>query len=77
MVLVYSVKVTSKDLTIRCIAYKCFTQTVYMSQDSSVGIETGYGLDDRMIGVRSPVGVGKFSLRLRVQTGSGPTQSSI
>jgi hypothetical protein len=42
-----------------------------MSRDSSVGIATGYGVDDRMIGVRLPVGAGNFSLRHRVQTGSG------
>jgi hypothetical protein len=42
-----------------------------MSLDSSVGIETGYGLDDRMVGVRFPTGAGNFSLRHRVQTGSG------
>jgi hypothetical protein len=36
-----------------------------------IGIATGYGLDDRMIGVRFPVGAGNFSLRHRVQTGSG------
>jgi hypothetical protein len=32
---------------------------------------TGYGLDDRMIGVRFPAGAGNFSLHHRVQTGSG------
>jgi len=42
-----------------------------MSRDSSIGIETGYGLDDRMIGVRLPAEAGYFSLRYRVQTGSG------
>jgi hypothetical protein len=42
-----------------------------LSRDSSVGIATGYGLDDRMIGVRFPAGVGNSSLRHRVQTGSG------
>jgi hypothetical protein len=30
----------------------------------------GYGLDDRMIWVRFPVGVGKFSPHHRIQTGS-------
>jgi hypothetical protein len=29
---------------------------LYESQDSSVGIVTGYGLDDRGVGVRVPVG---------------------
>jgi hypothetical protein len=42
-----------------------------MSRDSSVGIATGYGLDDRMIGVRFPAGAGNFSLRRRIQTDSG------
>jgi hypothetical protein len=40
-----------------------------MSRDSSVGIATDYGLDDRMIGVRFPVGAENFS-RLHVHTGS-------
>jgi hypothetical protein len=46
------------------------------SRDSSVGIETGYGLDDLMIGVRFPAGEGNFSLRHRVQTGSGAHPAS-
>jgi hypothetical protein len=37
---------------------------------------TGYGLDDRMIGVRFPVGAGNFSLRHNVQTGSGAYPAS-
>jgi hypothetical protein len=41
-----------------------------MSRDSSVGIATGYGLDDRMIGIRIPAEAGNFFLRHRVQTGS-------
>jgi hypothetical protein len=41
-----------------------------------VGIATGYGLDDRMIGVRFPPGAGNFSLRHRVQTGSGAHPTS-
>jgi hypothetical protein len=41
------------------------------SLDSSVGIVTGYGLDDWMIRVRFPAGAGNFSLRHHVQTGSG------
>jgi hypothetical protein len=32
-----------------------------MSRDSSVGIVTGYGLDDRGVGVRVPVGSRIFS----------------
>jgi hypothetical protein len=42
-----------------------------MSLHSSVCIATGYGLDDRMIGVRFPAGARNFSLHHRVQTGSG------
>jgi hypothetical protein len=41
------------------------------SRNSSVGIASGYGLDDRTIGVRFPAGAGNFYLRHRVQTGSG------
>jgi hypothetical protein len=40
------------------------------------GIAPGCKLDDRTIGVRIPAKVGKFSLRHRVQTGSGTHQTS-
>jgi hypothetical protein len=40
-------------------------------RDSSVGIATGYGLNDRMVGVRFQAGAGYFSLRHCVQTCSG------
>jgi hypothetical protein len=43
---------------------------------SSVGISTGYGLDDRIIGVRFPASAGNFSLRHRAQTGSGAHPAS-
>jgi hypothetical protein len=43
--------------------------------DSVVGIATGYGLDDRGVGVRVPVG-SQFSLLHVVQTGSGAHLSS-
>jgi hypothetical protein len=46
------------------------------SRDISVGIASGYGLDDRMIGVRFPAEVGNFSLHHRVQTGSGTHPAS-
>jgi hypothetical protein len=46
------------------------------SRDSSVGIATGYGLDDRMIGVRIPAVAGNFSLRHHVKTGSGAHPAS-
>jgi len=39
------------------------------SRGSSVGIASGYGLDDRGSGVRLSAGAGDFSLHHRVQTG--------
>jgi hypothetical protein len=36
----------------------------------------GYGLDDRAVGVRSPVGAEDFSSSLLVQTGSGAHPAS-
>jgi hypothetical protein len=47
-----------------------------MSRSSSVSIVSDYGLDDRAIGVRSPVGAKDFSSNLCVQTGSGANPSS-
>jgi hypothetical protein len=41
-----------------------------------VGITNGYGLYDRMIGVRFPAGDGNFSLRHHVQTVSGSHPAS-
>jgi hypothetical protein len=41
------------------------------SRDSSVGIATGYGLDDRGSRVQVPAGARNFSLHHRVQNGSG------
>jgi hypothetical protein len=40
------------------------------SRGSSVSIVSGYGLDNRAIGVRSPAGAKVFSSNLYVQTGS-------
>jgi hypothetical protein len=45
--------------------------TVNIVWDCSVGIATGYGLDDRMIAVRFSAGAGTFSVRHHVQTISG------
>jgi hypothetical protein len=42
----------------------------------SVSIMSGYGLDDRAIGVRSPAGAKDFSSNLCVQTGSGAHPAS-
>jgi hypothetical protein len=41
-----------------------------MIRDCAVGIATGYGLDDREVGVRVPVGSRMSSLHV-VQTGPG------
>jgi hypothetical protein len=43
---------------------------------SSASIVSGYGLDDRAIGVRSPAGTKDFSSSLCVQTGSGAHPAS-
>jgi hypothetical protein len=47
-----------------------------MSRVSSVSIVSDYGLDDRVIGVRSPTGEKDFSSNLCVQTGSGAHPAS-
>jgi hypothetical protein len=48
---------------------------IYKSRDSIVGIATGYGLDDRGVGVRVPVGQECSHLHV-VQTGSGVQPTS-
>jgi hypothetical protein len=48
-----------------------------MSRDSSVGIATGYGLDDREFGVRVPVGSRIFSCSRRPDRALGSTQPPI
>jgi hypothetical protein len=45
------------------------------SRDSVVGRAAGYGMHDRGIGVRVPIGAGLSSLHL-VQTGSGSNPTS-
>jgi hypothetical protein len=39
-----------------------FTLPLIKSQDTSVSIVTGYGLDNQMIGVQFPAGAVNFSL---------------
>jgi hypothetical protein len=46
------------------------------SRDTSVGIPTGYGLDERGSRVQFPEGAGNFSLQHRVQDGSGAHPAS-
>jgi hypothetical protein len=43
---------------------------------SSVGIVNDYELDDRMFGVRFPAGAENFSLRHKIQAGSGAHPAS-
>jgi hypothetical protein len=47
------------------------------SQDTVVGIGTGYGLDDRGVGVRVPVGVKNFLFFTSSRPALGSTQSRI
>jgi hypothetical protein len=52
--------------------FSIFAATLHIwSRVSSDSIVSDYGLDDRAIGVRSPVGAKDFSSSLCVQTGSG------
>jgi hypothetical protein len=44
--------------------------TIFFSANTVVGIETGYGLHDREVGIRVPVGSRFFTSPI-VQTGSG------
>jgi hypothetical protein len=46
------------------------------SRGGSVGIVSGYGLDNRAIDVRSPTWTRDFSCNLCVQTGSGAHPAS-
>jgi hypothetical protein len=49
----------------------------FTSRDSSVGIATGYRLDDWMIGVRLPAGLGIFLFTTVSRMALGPTQPPI
>jgi hypothetical protein len=46
-------------------------QYTFVSRSNSVSTVSGYGLDDRVIEVRSPAEMKDFSSSLCVQTGSG------
>jgi len=52
------------------------TLVIFASTCFCLRAGSGYGLDDRMIGVRFPTGPGNFSLRHHVQTGSGVLPAS-
>jgi hypothetical protein len=45
-----------------------------MSRDSSFGIATGYGADDRVIGFRFPAGLGNFLFTTASRTAQWPIQ---
>jgi hypothetical protein len=47
------------------------------SPDSAVGIATGYGLDDRGVGVRSPGRVKVYAFTTAPRPNLGPTQPPI
>jgi hypothetical protein len=49
---------------------------VWKEPGSSGSIVSGYGLDDRAIGVQSPTGAKDFSSNLCAQTGSGAHPAS-
>jgi hypothetical protein len=54
----------------------CISTILVRSRVSSGSIVSDYGLDDRAIGVRSPVEAKDFSSSLFVQTGSGAHPAS-
>jgi hypothetical protein len=58
------------DIVITILTIRTHTHLVIRSRDIADGAATGYGLDDRGVGVRVPVGE-EFSLLHVVQTGSG------
>jgi hypothetical protein len=64
-----------KDVAIRAMRICLPLSRDYRSRDGVVGIVTGYGLDDRGVGVRAPVGSRIFSTSSRPVL--GPTQSPI
>jgi hypothetical protein len=47
------------------------SDSLILARDSSVGIATGYGLDNRMIEVQFPAGAGNFSLRRSAELRAG------
>jgi hypothetical protein len=62
----------------RCVRYRTLSEVrdYWRSQGSSVSIVSGYGLDDRAMGVQSSTGSKDFSSILCVQTGSGAHPAS-
>jgi hypothetical protein len=56
--------------------FSCILETCNSKEVSSGSIVSDYGLDDRVIGVRSPAGAKDLSSNLCVQTGSGAHPAS-
>jgi hypothetical protein len=52
----YSTKVYTQPISMLVIVFFTLTVLFLRSRDSIVSIATGYGLDDRKVGVRVPVG---------------------
>jgi hypothetical protein len=64
-------------LLLFCVWFEFLSILYYMqSQDSSVGIVSGHGLDYQAIGVWSPAEARGFSTNLCVKTGSGTCPTS-
>jgi hypothetical protein len=57
-------------------AILCILYTLQKSKDSSVGIATGYGLDDQMIGIQFPSGAGVFPFDTMSRLSCGAHQAS-
>jgi hypothetical protein len=53
-----------------------YTHIKARSRDSSVGIELGYGLDDGCSRVQFPAAARNFSLKHRIENGSGANPAS-
>jgi hypothetical protein len=58
------------DFNLEDLSMYIFSEVHGDSRDSVVGIATGYGLDDRGVGVRVPVGSRLFSMSSRPALGS-------
>jgi hypothetical protein len=70
---VYYIKRNSLICTFR---KYCYDEIEGKSQGSSVGIGSGYELDDRGSGVRFQEGAGNLFLQHRIQIGSGAHSAS-
>jgi hypothetical protein len=65
------------DLIFRAHVFVSVHNLFVPSRDSAVGIATGYGLDERGVGVRIPGGGKNFHLSMSCIPALGPTQPPI